>query len=742
MIHPLRVWSRAGTDILFAILRARLWSDISNEIEAPVEIVDTFFGVNIAASDDPLCDEYIIDRLHELDIHQVRMCYSYCSPSGNAQRLLDRVLDEGIEVLLKILPPREEAAVLDSDTTVQQRWKEFSIAVFDLYADKVAAFEIGGTPNRGRWSGFSSRSYLSAWNIASNAAVKYNITLAGPSVSDFEPFYNIGFLKAMQRMSKSAEIHTNNLFVERVIQPEVYDHRALGHWATNIVRLGLIKKARIIDSISRDNGCEQTYCSYNCWTRKRLKRRVVEVEQKNADYLVRYLMLAAASGALNRVYWGPLICSRDGIIDCGAQDYPKIDNVSFYKEVRGKREDFRIMPAFNALKYVSKRLKNATCLQGISCMNGVNHMVFDHPDNVEYHVAWCQDGNVLPLKTLYSKDAIDAAVLTNEFGEQLQYRPHAITEQPLFIHWPEHGMNRPNVDMLSKLPDVNSDGIIHPCIEDHQSIPIDNQNWRGALLIKTDQDVEQAIQECLPESLESLPEGRILRDTKRRNRLWNIQLDGYPNQNITIKLNRIKGIKRYSYRFHRSKAKRHWNNAAQMLRLGVNTPQPVAFFERHVKNGIKNSYYLTYYLEDAFSCRDVFGAFQKGDAIFKGYTKTEMFDKIAGFICHMHNRSILHRDLSAGNILMTQKAEGDDITIYVIDIGRARVQSGSLSGRTRLVDLMRICYKLDWNDRGRFIQSYNRALGKEVSSLWRLPLQYYEAKQTIKKSVKKKLGLK
>ena len=84
----------------------------------------------------------------------------------------------------------------------------------------------------------------------------------------------------------------------------------------------------------------------------------------------------------------------------------------------------------------------------------------------------------------------------------------------------------------------------------------------------------------------------------------------------------------------------------------------------------------------------------------------------------------------------------DDIDIYVIDIGRARVQSDKLSGRARLVDLMRICYKLDWNDRERFIQSYNRALGKEVSSLWRLPLQYYEAKQTIKKSVKKKLGLK
>ena len=70
--------------------------------------------------------------------------------------------------------------------------------------------------------------------------------------------------------------------------------------------------------------------------------------------------MAAASGALDRVYWGPLICSRDGLISCGVDDYPKIDNVSFYQRVRGAVEDFRPTLAYNAFKHAVALLKNAT----------------------------------------------------------------------------------------------------------------------------------------------------------------------------------------------------------------------------------------------------------------------------------------------------------------------------------------------------------------------------------------------
>jgi hypothetical protein len=48
---------------------------------------------------------------------------------------------------------------------------------------------------------------------------------------------------------------------------------------------------------------------------------------------VRYLALAASSGALRRVYWGPLICSRDGLVDDGVEGYPEIDQDSHYESV-------------------------------------------------------------------------------------------------------------------------------------------------------------------------------------------------------------------------------------------------------------------------------------------------------------------------------------------------------------------------------------------------------------------------
>ena len=58
--------------------------------------------------------------------------------------------------------------------------------------------------------------------------------------------------------------------------------------------------------------------------------------------------------------------------------------------------------------------------------------------------------------------------------------------------------------------------------------------------------------------------------------------------------------------------------------------------------------------------------------------------------------------------------------------------------RDRMLDLIRIAYKLDWADRLRFIEHYETHLGKSLSPLWRLPFWYYDSKQTLKKTLKGK----
>ncbi len=78
-------------------------------------IGDDFFGVNVAPGDAPATDDYILERLAELGIGQVRMDFSYGSPEGHAERLLQRLLQAGIDVTLDLLPPMAEAQLLYHD---------------------------------------------------------------------------------------------------------------------------------------------------------------------------------------------------------------------------------------------------------------------------------------------------------------------------------------------------------------------------------------------------------------------------------------------------------------------------------------------------------------------------------------------------------------------------------------------------------------------------------------------------
>lgn len=721
------------------------WLRLSHEISSVEQVPTDFFGVNIATSDDPRCDDYIVNALRELSIANVRMDFSYSSIDGSAQRLLERVLAEDFDVLLDIFPSREEATRLADDSEAQQRWREFVETVFQRYGGRVSIFEIGSTPNRRKWSGFEGLGYLVAWDIAARVADSYNasqsaavpLTLAGPNISDFEPFYNYCFLSAMKRQHSVPAVHTDNLFVERVVQPEALDHRVLGSWVNKeTLQLNLVKKARIIAHIGQQLGIEKTFCTYKCWTRKRLNRWSADPEQKHADYMLRYLVIAAASGALNRVYWGALICNRDGLIDCGNSDYPVVDNVSFYCRVRGSVDDFKPSKAYNALKFISPLLRGLICRQGISADNGINHFVFQNADGEEQHFVWCLDRYAIPLVRIYPEGSLREARFFNGFGEEHDEKPRMLNERPLLIRWPSgHQVFRPKLDDIRVLEDVAASGVIYNHREGLQPVPVDTPQWQGVVALPIGCDVDSLLERYMPAALNRTEEVSVLRDS--RNRLWNVKLDESCSELQTVKLNRAKGIKKLTYRFQQSKGLRQWNNATEMLRRGINTPEPLAFFERHHSKGIEDNYYVCRFIDNAFSCRHVFNAINLGEDSYRGIEKLDYIEQISGFVARMHSNNIVHRDLSSGNLVMTEQR--GELTFYTIDIGRALISSAKfLSPRQRFVDLNRICYKLDWAHRQLFIDAYFRHVRQQPPRWWKQSLASYDLKQDVKKMLRGK----
>ena len=696
-----------------------------------VTVENEFFGINIAPSADPQVDEFIVEQLQVLGLKHVRMNFTYDSLGGYAERLLKRVIAADFKVLLDLIPPFEEAKNFKENA--QQRWVDFLNTIADQYGDKVMVIEIGSTPNRGRWSGFEPADYLIAWRIANDTLKPLGMTIAGPNVSDFEPLCSIQLLSEMQLQGNASDIYTNNLFVERVIQPEAYDHRVLGKAMTSLMRLNLVKKMRIMTAIGQDYGVDKTICTYKCWSSKRLRRWSVRPEQKKSDYLIRYLVIAATTGALSKVYWGPLICSRDGLINDGSTGYPAIDNVTFYKQVRGDFADFEIREAFYAYANLVKLLSGATCIQAVNADKGLHHFIFDTQDKKQLHIVWTKDRGCVDAERLYTRQQLDDGHVIDALGQTVEQAVLSFGERPIFIEFEQAETLKLSAQQMVDI-EPQPHGVVFGMMEDVRYLPWTEGKWHGAVAVKPDEMAKAKAQGLLPEQLLSATQLSVHRD--QRNKVWSIEHPLNADDTVVVKENRARGIKKFTYRFKASKGQRHWDNAWEMLRRGVKSPIPIAYFEQTENAGITHNYYVCEYVDAAFSVRDAFTAFGEGQDSYQGFSKEKIIKAVAEYSCNMHDEKIIHHDLTGGNLLVT--TENDEINITAIDIGRATIYlTKRVTERERLLDLMRCCYKLNWPNRELFMDYYFDAYGGKFSQRWKTSLSYYDGKLKAKKKLKR-----
>ena len=151
-------------------------------------------------------------------------------------------------------------------------------------------------------------------------------------------------------------------------------------------------------------------------------------------------------------------------------------------------------------------------------------------------------------------------------------RPRPLESSPLIIRFDsKQNILRPNAELLAGVSRLQAPAVAS---DELTRLPYSNEQWRGCIAVASSHTLAQTLAGMLPEALCQLPEGKVLRD--KRNRVWNVELAH--GGTVTIKLNRARGIKKFTYRFFASKGKRHWDTAVAMTQLGIATPRPPGLF--------------------------------------------------------------------------------------------------------------------------------------------------------------------
>jgi hypothetical protein len=308
------------------ILRYRFLRSITGCFPAPLEDP---FGVAVSPAEGR--EIRILELLRELGITRTLLRI----PSWDAHRLeayaeFHRLLTEnGVDVLLALLQRRR-------DVTEPAGWRRFLEQVFDRFGSEGAVFEVGHAWNRTKWGLWDHREYIRLARTALDAARRLPIRLAGPAAIDFEFHLYPPVLKRIP-----FDVVSSLLYVDRTGPPESTQ------FGWDLLRKLALLRA-IVDTCST-KGRALWITEFN-WPLEDTGEyspaagRPNVSEERQADYLVRYYLLASSTGWVERIFWWQLAAPGYGLVDT-------------------RSEPWRRRPAFRALQTM-KRLCTGSVYQG------------------------------------------------------------------------------------------------------------------------------------------------------------------------------------------------------------------------------------------------------------------------------------------------------------------------------------------------------------------------------------------
>jgi serine/threonine protein kinase len=191
-------------------------------------------------------------------------------------------------------------------------------------------------------------------------------------------------------------------------------------------------------------------------------------------------------------------------------------------------------------------------------------------------------------------------------------------------------------------------------------------------------DFLAAISDC--RALLDSPSVRIFLDSRNRVGAVRLRRNG-DDMDVVIKEFRIRGIDRIKGLFLPSKARKAWCGSWALVDRGIPTPYPLAYLENRGKKTPAQSFFIT---EEIKGVGEIRGLFRK-------LPETELctlLESLAGLLRLCHEKGVLHRDLSDGNILVRKDDRGA-FHFYFLDTNRVRLREriGKLRGVKNLIRL-------------------------------------------------------
>jgi tRNA A-37 threonylcarbamoyl transferase component Bud32 len=338
----------------------RIWGryrKLKSQLHAkPAEVA----GIGVCVRPWPENPEAPLALVEELGVRHVLLrLHPWEEDHGAEEELARRLHARGLEVTFAL--PQNRELVRDP-----ARWRRALEDIGVRFTPYGRHFQVGQAINRSKWGIWNVREYVELARAAEEVLRPYpGVRLLGPSVIDFEYHVTAAVLN-LRNPGFRFDAVSSLLYVDRRGAPE---NRQAG---LDTVDKVLLLRAIAETARNSDPGCWITEVNWPLreGPHSPAGRDVSVEEGPQADYLVRYYLLALGTGLVERVFWWQVVARGYGLVDPAGPASP------------------RRRPSFRALQTLVRELDGARLEEVLPASPPARLYRFRRPDGAEVVAGW------------------------------------------------------------------------------------------------------------------------------------------------------------------------------------------------------------------------------------------------------------------------------------------------------------------------------------------------------------------